>query len=116
MTEFELAREGGTRWGVSERDTGVKKMQDWKFGVEGKASVCMGIWRKWIGKRPALMGSKNVASSEERWVIRDCSEESWIDPTRKHFIPACQKPHGRREFTQSNLRPLFSLGQSKRKN
>jgi hypothetical protein len=31
-------------------------MQEWKFGVEGKASVCKGIWWEWIGKRPAIKG------------------------------------------------------------
>jgi len=45
---------GGRR--VSERDTGVELMQEWKFGAEGKASVCKGIWWKWIGKRPAVNG------------------------------------------------------------
>lgn len=48
---------GGRR--VSEWDTGVELMQEWKFGLEGKASVCKGIWWKWIGKRPAVgKGSK----------------------------------------------------------
>jgi hypothetical protein len=30
-------------WRVSEWDTGLGLMQEWKFGVEGKASVCKGI-------------------------------------------------------------------------
>jgi len=49
----------GCRWRVSEWDTGLELMQEWKFGAEGKASVCKGIWWKWIGKRPAISrGSK----------------------------------------------------------
>jgi len=49
---MEMLGVGGRR--VSEWDTGVKMMQEWKFGLEGKASVCKGIWWKWIGKRPAI--------------------------------------------------------------
>jgi hypothetical protein len=44
----------GYGWRVSERDTGMKMMQEWKNGEEGKASVCKGIWEKGIGKRPAI--------------------------------------------------------------
>jgi hypothetical protein len=32
----------------------MKMMQEWKFGVGHKASVCNGVWEKRIGKRPAI--------------------------------------------------------------
>src|SRR5690348_11138080 len=39
---------------VSEWDAGLKMMQEWKLGAEGKASVCKGIWEKGVGHRPAI--------------------------------------------------------------
>ena len=45
---------------VSEWDTGMEMMQEWKFGVGHKASVCNGVWEKGIGNRPAI----NSAVSE----------------------------------------------------
>jgi hypothetical protein len=57
-TELEIGvvrSECGKR--VSERDTVMKMMQEWKFGARRKACVCIGIWLKWIGKRPAVKGA-----------------------------------------------------------
>ena len=42
---------------VSKWDKVMKMMQEWKFAVEGKASVCKGIWEKGIGMRPAITRS-----------------------------------------------------------
>jgi hypothetical protein len=44
---------------VSEGDTGVKLMQEWKLGVEHKTSVYNEDWGKRIGRHPAISrGSK----------------------------------------------------------
>jgi hypothetical protein len=56
MTELGLMSGGRVEWRVSEWDTGMKMMQEWKLGAEGKASVCNGIWKRGIGKRPANKG------------------------------------------------------------
>jgi hypothetical protein len=55
MTELEIGVEGVLER-VSERGTGVKMMQEWKFVAERKACVCNGNCQKWIGKRPATKG------------------------------------------------------------
>src|ERR1700730_1459295 len=76
---------------VSEGDTEVELMPERKWRAVAKASVCNGNWEKKIGKRPAIrMGSKYIASSEERWVRNNCSEASSTYLHRKYLRSAWQ--------------------------
>ena len=56
-----LANECGQR--VSEWDTGLELMQEWKTGPRSKGSVCKGIWGKGIGMRPAVRRAVSTLQS-----------------------------------------------------
>jgi len=55
-TNFDAWSGWKVRGRVSEWGTGLELMQEWKFGLKGKASVCKGIWKRENGTRPAIKG------------------------------------------------------------
>ena len=100
---------GGWMWRrVSERDKGVKLMQEWKTAASLKGSVCKGIWANGIGQRPALReGVRTLQAPRSGW-CKPVAQRSREVPPSTHLDPARQKPHGRHEFTLNHLwRPFL---------
>ena len=54
MRELEVAYGDAGRQGCFGVGHGYGVDAGMEIWVEGKASVCKGIWWKWIGKRPAI--------------------------------------------------------------
>ena len=100
---------GGWMWRrVSERDKGVKLMQEWKTPAEGKGSVCKGIWENGIGKHPAIRGGVRTLQALTSGWCKPVAPRSREVPPSTHLDPARQKPHGRHEFTLNHLwRPFL---------
>jgi len=108
VPEFGAVGGGWMRRRVSERDKGVKLMQEWKTQASPKGRVCKGMWANGIGKRPALREEVRTLQALRSGWCKQVAQRSREVPPSTHLDPARQKPHGRHEFTLNHLwRPFL---------